>query len=82
MYRKDAPAEDTIPHNIIGRTRRQRSNHAIFVTFDDTDVPKRPREMALKLLQVKFLEEQHLASVRKVNTSLQFLAPKIRIILF
>lgn len=66
MYRKDAPAEATVPHNIIGRTRRRRSIHAIFVNFDVPEVPKRAREMALKLLQVKFLEEQHLASVRKV----------------
>ncbi|XP_034231129.1 general transcription factor 3C polypeptide 5 [Thrips palmi] len=66
MYRKDAPAEATVPHNIIGRTRRRRSIHAIFVNFDVPEVPKKPRDMALKLLRVKFLEEQHLASVRKL----------------
>lgn len=66
MYRKDAPAEASVPHNIIGRTRRRRSIHAIFINFDVPDVPKKPREMALKLLRVKFLEEQHLATVRKL----------------
>lgn len=66
MYRKDAPSEATIPHNIIGRTRRRRSIHAIFVNFDVPEIPRKPRDMALKLLQVKFLEEQHLSVVRKL----------------
>lgn len=66
MYRKDAPSEAAVPHNIIGRTRRRRSIHAVFVNFDVPEIPNQPREMALKLLQVKFLEDLHLNVVKKL----------------
>ncbi|KAK3921071.1 General transcription factor 3C polypeptide 5 [Frankliniella fusca] len=66
MYRKDAPSEATVPDNIIGRTRTRRSIHAVFVTFEVPEVPTKPRDLALKLLQVKFLEEQHLNVLRKL----------------
>jgi len=67
MYRKDTDQEKSVPHNIIGRTRRRRSIHAIFITFDIPEVPKKPRDMALKLLQVKFLDYDHINKIRAVS---------------
>ncbi|XP_069699295.1 general transcription factor 3C polypeptide 5 isoform X2 [Periplaneta americana] len=65
LYRKETGDSNTPPH-IIGRTRRRRSGHAIFVTFDIPDVPKKARSIALKLLRLKFLNGIHLEVVRKI----------------
>lgn len=54
------------PPNIIGRTRRRRSGHAVFVTFDIQNVPTKPRNIAVKLLRLKFLDGVHLETVKKV----------------
>nr|CAD7464294.1 unnamed protein product [Timema tahoe] len=67
LYRKEASDEyDTAPHNIIGRTRRRRSGHAVFVSFEVPDTPRAPREIALQLLSLKFLSEKHLEKIHKL----------------
>ncbi|XP_033606332.1 general transcription factor 3C polypeptide 5 isoform X1 [Cryptotermes secundus] len=65
LYRKEPGDDTTSPPNIIGRTRRRRSGHAIFVTFDIAEIPKKPRTIAMKLLRLKFLDGIHLETVRK-----------------
>jgi hypothetical protein len=66
LYRKETGEDTTTPPNIIGRTRRRRSGHAVFVTFDIPDTPKKPRAIAMKLLRLKFLDGVHLETVKKV----------------
>lgn len=43
----------------IGRTRKRRTGFGIFVNFSDGHTPTRPNPEALKLLQIKFLNEEH-----------------------
>lgn len=66
LYRKEPSDDANVPHNIIGRTRRRRSGHAIFVTYDINKVPKRPREVAMKCLQLKFLTGEHYKKVQEL----------------
>ncbi|XP_049963038.1 general transcription factor 3C polypeptide 5 [Schistocerca serialis cubense] len=66
LYRKETSDDANVPHNIIGRTRRRRSGHAIFVTYDITKVPKRPREIAVKCLQLKFLTGEHYRKMQEL----------------
>ncbi|XP_063241517.1 general transcription factor 3C polypeptide 5 isoform X2 [Bacillus rossius redtenbacheri] len=67
LYRKEAADDfDTTPQNIIGCTRRKRSGHAMFVTFDVDEVPSGPREIALQLLSLKFLNEKFLDKIKEI----------------
>ncbi|KAJ9599307.1 hypothetical protein L9F63_010221 [Diploptera punctata] len=66
LYRKETADDNTTPPNIIGRTRRRRSGHAVFVTFDVPEIPKKPRPIALKLLRLKFLNGVHYETVKKI----------------
>ncbi|KAF6211179.1 hypothetical protein GE061_014294 [Apolygus lucorum] len=66
MYRKDA--KDSVGSNegpLIGRTRKRRSGHAIFVSFDIGHIPVKPREKALKFLEVKFLSGIQYEKIKK-----------------
>ena len=53
-----------IPQNIIGRTRQQRTNNAIFVTFDMEQIPTVPRPQATKQLKVKFIGDAEMKAIR------------------
>ncbi|XP_067002330.2 general transcription factor 3C polypeptide 5 [Anabrus simplex] len=67
LYRKEANEDNpNIPPNIIGRTRRRRSGHAVFVTFDISKIPDKPRDVAIKFLHLKFLGELHLKKISKL----------------
>lgn len=67
LYRKEPTDQTkTTPANIIGRTRRRRSGHAIFVTYDIPKTPAKPREIALRFLRLKFLSDAHLKKIQKV----------------
>ncbi|GLH00761.1 hypothetical protein R5R35_002683 [Gryllus longicercus] len=67
LYRKEATDQaKSTPANIIGRTRRRRSGHAIFVTYDIPKSPAKPREVALRYLRLKFLSEAHLKKIEKL----------------
>lgn len=52
----------------IGRTRRRRSGHAIFVTFTTSSIPLKPRPTALRLLDIKFLAGCHLTKMKEVSS--------------
>ena len=41
QYRRDAASDKSnSPYNIIGRTRQRRLHHALFVTYDVSEVPQ------------------------------------------
>lgn len=66
MFRRDAKeGSDNAPGSLIGRTRKRRSGHAIFVSFNIPKIPTKPREKAIKFLEVKFLSGQPLEKVKK-----------------
>ncbi|XP_014253309.1 general transcription factor 3C polypeptide 5 [Cimex lectularius] len=65
MYRKDTKDGDSNVAPLIGRTRKRRSGHAIFVSFNIGTIPIKPREKALKFLEVKFLNGPQLEKIKK-----------------
>lgn len=67
LYRKEAADQaKSIPANVIGRTRRRRSGHAIFVTYDIPKIPEKARDVALRFLRLKFLSDTHLKKIQKL----------------
>ncbi|KAK9510096.1 hypothetical protein O3M35_004952 [Rhynocoris fuscipes] len=67
MYRKDKKdLDDPDPEPLIGRTRKRRSGHAIFVSYNIPAIPAKPREIALKYLQVKFLNGEHYEKIKSM----------------
>lgn len=52
------------PQNTIGRTRRRRQGFAIFMNWTDGNIPNRPNPEAMKILRIKFLNEQHFTTMR------------------
>uniref|UniRef100_A0A1B6FP34 General transcription factor 3C polypeptide 5 n=1 Tax=Cuerna arida TaxID=1464854 RepID=A0A1B6FP34_9HEMI len=66
QYRQETVHNDTTvqPYH-IGRTRRRRSGHAIFVTFSTATIPLKPRPSALKFLDIKFLGGTHLQVMKQ-----------------
>ncbi|XP_066955131.1 general transcription factor 3C polypeptide 5 isoform X1 [Macrobrachium rosenbergii] len=57
-YRREANSDpkSKVPQNIICRTRQRRTHFAIFQTFKDEDVPKRPLQGAMSQIRIKFME--------------------------
>lgn len=69
MFRRDTKDKnDHATGSLIGRTRKRRSGHAVFVSFNIPKVPSKPREKAIKFLEVKFLNGQQLELIKKVST--------------
>lgn len=67
MYRKDnKDTHDDSEESLIGRTRKRRSGHAIFISFDVGLIPSKPREKAIKFLKVKFLSGEQYETIKKV----------------
>lgn len=67
MYRRDKQDKDEPdPDPLIGRTRKRRSGHAIFVSFNIPAIPSKPRDIALKYLQVKFLNGDQLEKIKEL----------------
>lgn len=68
QYRQECgdPNGSVEPYH-IGRTRRRRSGHAIFVSFTTTTVPLKPRQTALRFLNIKFLSGEHLQKMKEVR---------------
>ncbi|KAL1124661.1 hypothetical protein AAG570_001285 [Ranatra chinensis] len=64
-YRREAKSEHDTSGALIGRTRKRRSGHAIFVSFNVPNVPVKPREKALKFLELKMLSGHQLETVQK-----------------
>lgn len=78
MYRRDKHDKDEPdPDPLIGRTRKRRSGHAIFVSFNIPAIPSKPRDIALKYLEVKFLNGEQLEKIKEVNYSLLFFAGQL-----
>lgn len=68
MFRRDTKAsKDEAPGPLIGRTRKRRSGHAIFVSFSIPKIPSKPRDKAIKFLEVKFLSGEPLEKITKVR---------------
>ncbi|CAH1391876.1 unnamed protein product [Nezara viridula] len=66
MFRRDTKDKnDQATGSLIGRTRKRRSGHAVFVSFNIPKVPTKPREKAIKFLEVKFLNGQQLEIIKK-----------------
>lgn len=66
-YRQESADTDaSVAPYIIGRTRRRRSIYATFVAFSAPSVPSKPRDLALKYLQIKFLTESHVQRIRQL----------------
>ncbi|BES89302.1 RNA polymerase III transcription factor (TF)IIIC subunit [Nesidiocoris tenuis] len=66
MYRKDnKDTHDDSEESLIGRTRKRRSGHAIFISFDVGLIPSKPREKAIKFLKVKFLSGEQYETIKK-----------------
>ncbi|XP_054285252.1 general transcription factor 3C polypeptide 5-like [Macrosteles quadrilineatus] len=67
QYRQESVDTNTSvqPYH-IGRTRRRRSGHAIFVTFSTASLPLKPRPSALKFLEIKFLCGDHFKRIKEM----------------
>lgn len=57
MY-KSIVNDDEKECKVIGRTRKRRSGHALFVSIDVKAVPTKAKEKTLKFLQIKMLDKQ------------------------
>uniref|UniRef100_A0A1B6DG43 General transcription factor 3C polypeptide 5 n=2 Tax=Clastoptera arizonana TaxID=38151 RepID=A0A1B6DG43_9HEMI len=67
QYRSEnTDSKDPATPYIIGRTRRRRSGHAMFVSFNVDSVPSKPREIVLKFLDIKFLSGGPLQKIREL----------------
>ncbi|XP_015607294.1 general transcription factor 3C polypeptide 5 [Cephus cinctus] len=57
---------DTLPQNIIGKTRKRRAGFSNFVYFNMPNVPETPPKGIESAMKVKFLQSFHLERVRKM----------------
>lgn len=56
---------DTLPENVIGKTRKRRAGYSNFINFQAIDVPVAPPKGIENAMRVKFLQNFHLERVRK-----------------
>lgn len=71
FFKRDANHRDPekqrtkLPPSIIGRTRQRRAGYAIFVNFEDKDIPKGPVKEALSQLKTHPSEPQLMENLKK-----------------
>ena len=51
---------------MIGRLRKRRTLQAIFLNFEDTFLPEKPRDIAVSNLAVRFIKQDDVDLIRKV----------------
>ncbi len=59
-------SQSTDGTHVIGRMRKKRTIQTIFLDFSAVSVPNEPRDIAVRNLKVRFVQQDDVKTIRKV----------------